>query len=94
VFHFLTGDAEREKYLATMAAALVPGGAVVMATFADDGPEFCSGLPVARYSPAQLADRLGERFTPHASRREVHTTPSGVAQPFAWVAGRLTDGAP
>ncbi|MDE3087501.1 MAG: class I SAM-dependent methyltransferase, partial [Acidobacteriota bacterium] len=50
VFHFLTDDASRARYLRTLAEALVPGGAVVVGTFDADGPEQCSGLPVARYS--------------------------------------------
>jgi len=87
VFHFLTNEGDRARYLTTLSEALGPGAGLVMATFADDGPEFCSGLPVARYSAEQLVDVLGERFTVVETQRELHTTPAGVVQPFTWVAG-------
>ncbi|MDQ2816151.1 MAG: class I SAM-dependent methyltransferase [Actinomycetota bacterium] len=89
VFHFLTEPAARAAYLATVRAALTPGGAVVLATFAPDGPGYCSGLPVARYSPSDLARALGTGFTLTAARSEQHNTPDGAIQPFTWVAGRL-----
>ena len=81
VFHFLTGRAEREGYLATLRAALAP--AVVIATFAADGPDHCSGLPTSRYD----ADHLAAEFPGYellASRREEHHTPAGAMQPFTW----------
>jgi hypothetical protein len=85
VFHFLTNADERAKYLATMRQGLSESGAVIMATFASDGPERCSGLPVARYDAADLA-RLLDGFTVVESSREEHVTPGGTVQPFTWVA--------
>ncbi|MGH7735932.1 MAG: class I SAM-dependent methyltransferase [Gemmatimonadales bacterium] len=90
VFHFLTNGADRDTYLRTVTSAIRPGGALVMATFAEDGPDHCSGLPVARYSTARLSALLGDAFEVVAERREVHTTPAGVAQPFSWIAARAT----
>jgi len=90
VFHFLTDEVARARYLRTMAAALDSDAGVVMATFAADGPEYCSGLPVVRYSAEELGELLGERFQLVAARREVHRTPGGVGQPFTWVAGVMT----
>lgn len=89
VFHFLTDEGDRSTYLATLARAIEPGAGLVMATFAEDGPTHCSGLPVARYSAEELVDVLGERFTLVGARRERHTTPAGTVQPFTWVAGRM-----
>ena len=89
VFHFLTRSADQSRYLATMLLAAPANGTVVMATFADDGPGFCSGLPVTRFSAQELVAALGEGFTLVEARRELHTTPSGVVQPFTWVAGRF-----
>jgi SAM-dependent methyltransferase len=89
VFHFLTDAVDRLTYLRTMRRALRPGGAVIMGTFASDGPDQCSGLPVARYSSEELADAIGADFDIVGVRREVHTTPTGVVQPFSWVAGRV-----
>lgn len=76
-------------YLHTLRSALRDGGLVVVGTFASDGPEVCSGLPVARYAPEDLAHRLGFDFEPLLTRREEHLTPGGVMQPFTWVAGRI-----
>jgi hypothetical protein len=92
VFHFLTGEDEQSAYLETMVSAVDSGGSLVMATFAGDGPEYCSGLPVARYSTEDLVERLGRRFSLMFSRRELHSTPGGTVQPFTWVAGTIGDG--
>jgi ubiquinone/menaquinone biosynthesis C-methylase UbiE len=89
VFHFLVTCDDRDRYLQTLRSAIKTNGAVVLATFAADGPEFCSGLPVARYSSADLAHLLGNRFELLETRQEEHTTPAGVMQPFTWVAGRI-----
>ena len=87
VFHFLSGQ-EVEEYREVMRRGLAPGGSVVMATFAPDGPEWCSGLPVTRYSAEQLGMALGSGFHIVEQRREVHTTPAGAVQPFTWIAAR------
>lgn len=84
VFHFLVDAADRHAYLSTLRAA-VPAGSVILATFAPDGPDSCSGLPVARYGPDDLADLL-EGFEIAEARRDVHVTPSGAEQPFTFVA--------
>lgn len=89
VFHFLVTDNDRDAYLQTLRTTLEPGGGVVVATFAPDGPVSCSGLPVARYSVDQLSRALGNDFRLVAARREEHLTPRGAVQPFTWVAGRI-----
>jgi SAM-dependent methyltransferase len=87
VFHFLTDPIEQTQYLNIVRQALDPAGALIMATFAADGPERCSGLPVARYDAGEL-ERLLDGFTVVASRREEHVTPGGAMQPFTWIAAR------
>lgn len=89
VFHFLTAAADRARYVDQVRTALRPGGHVIVATFADDGPEMCSGLPVRRYAAEDLAAALGTGFELVETRREVHVTPRGTQQPFTWVAARL-----
>lgn len=86
VLHFLVDEADRAAYLATLQTA-VPDGAVILATFAPDGPEQCSGLPVRRYGPDELLGLL-EGFEPVAERHQVHTTPWGAEQACTWVAAR------
>ena len=84
VFHFLTEPDDRKRYLSHMHDVLKPAGAAIIATFAPDGPAKCSGLPVARYSPEQLATELRGEFELVESRRHLHTTPSGTTQPFQY----------
>lgn len=85
VLHFLTDPIERDRYVELAEIALRDDGALVVGTFADDGPTQCSGLPVIRYSPQDLADVFSPSFAVVAHEREEHTTPAGVIQPFAWV---------
>lgn len=87
VFHFMSGS-EIEVYQDLVKQSVAPGGSIIMATFAPDGPEWCSGLPVTRYSASQLSAVLGSGFTMVEERREVHTTPGGATQPFTWIAAR------
>lgn len=82
VFHFLTNPQEREAYLDLAAKSIPFGGHLVMGTFALDGPEKCSGLPVCRYDVDLLTKTLGSRFNLIHQRRYVHTTPSGKPQSF------------
>lgn len=88
VFHFLTVAADRAEYVAQVERAVRPGGYVVVATFAENGPTSCSGLPVARYSPEALHAAFGEAFTLVARERESHETPSGASQSFIYCAFR------
>ncbi len=84
VFHFLTCSEDRDRYVAQVQRAVRPGGHVLVATFAEDGPTRCSGLPVARYSPAQLHGVFGPGFVLEKSVREDHTTPTGTHQAFTY----------
>jgi hypothetical protein len=89
LFHFMAADQDRGAYLNALEMATSPDRAVaIFATFAPDGPPRCSGLPFARYSAADLADALGVRWQMIEESRELHTTPSGVTQPFTWAAFR------
>jgi hypothetical protein len=88
VFHFLTTGPARQQYLQTLRAATTPHAAAVFGCFAPDGPQHCSGLPVARYSPQELAGQLGSEWTLITQDREEHITPAGMAQPFTWAAFR------
>ena len=84
VFQFLTDPADRARYLAHLHVTLKVNGTLIMATFALDGPQTCSGLPVVRYSPETLADVLGDQFTLLEARRHVHRTPWGSEQAFQY----------
>jgi SAM-dependent methyltransferase len=81
-FHFLTDKADRAAYVETLDAVLSDTGHAIIATFALDGPERCSGLPVQRYSPETLAETLGSRFMLVSGVRHEHQTPWGSTQAF------------
>ncbi|HET7889185.1 MAG TPA: class I SAM-dependent methyltransferase, partial [Bradyrhizobium sp.] len=81
-FHFLVEAAARAAYIARLKQALRPGGYAIIATFAADGPEKCSGLPVHRNDAAGLAQELGDAFTLVESRSHDHVTPSNSRQHF------------
>lgn len=84
VFHFLTEEADRARYVTQARRAVKSGGYVLVATFADDGPTRCSGLPVVRYTPSGLHEALGDGFRLAESVREEHVTPSGAKQAFVY----------
>lgn len=94
VFHFLTSAGDRQAYVRTAADAVEVGGWLVVATFALDGPESCSGLSVRRHDAQTLARALAPAFEAVSSRREVHVTPAGVQQPFTWLVARRTGASP
>ena len=78
----MTDAADRNAYLACLGAALRPGGHAIIATFALDGPQRCSGLPVVRYDAASLGNVLGDAFELVETRRHDHLTPMGSKQRF------------
>lgn len=84
VFHFLTHSADRQRYVTQVRRATRPGGHVLVATFAEDGPTRCSGLQVVRYSADQLHGEFGSGFRLLSSRRETHVTPWGASQEFTY----------
>ncbi len=84
VFHFLTDAADRRAYIGAVRRALKPGGHVVIATFGPAGPTRCSGLPVVRYGPEDLAREFDEGFRLLESRWEGHRTPAGKVQQFTY----------
>lgn len=88
VLHFLTDESDRARYRRVLGDAIESGGVVVLGTFAEDGPEKCSQLPVRRYSIADQAAFLGDSYLVLETRREVHRTPSGNEQPFNWTVAR------
>jgi|ERR1051325_4846240 ubiquinone/menaquinone biosynthesis C-methylase UbiE len=84
VFHFLTQATDRRRYIDTLRRAVRVGGHIILATFAPDGPERCSGLDVVRYSPESLHREFGGEFEVVDSTRETHHTPFGTEQKFIY----------
>lgn len=86
VFHFLTEAADRASYVKAMTEGIEPGGHAIIGTFDARGPERCSGLPVVRYEPEELAAEIEMQapgcFEPVKSERHIHETPAGKHQSF------------
>ena len=91
VFHFLTSPDERNAYVKAVLDAVKPGGHVIVATFAEDGPLQCSGLPVMRYSANGLHAEFGVPFTLLKHEKEEHHTPLGTTQKFVYCYCRKSD---
>jgi len=81
-FHFLVEAAEREAYARCVTKALRPGGHIIIGTFALDGPQRCSGLPVIRHDAGSIGAVLGSKFALLESCRHDHLTPTGITQKF------------
>jgi hypothetical protein len=82
--HFLVDAADAAAYVTSASAAIVDGGFAVIGGFAADGPERCSGLPVARRDAEDIAHLFGSEFALIHSHREEHVTPWGAPQSFAY----------
>ena len=94
VFHFLVDEREQARYVELAAHSVRDRGYLVVATFAPEGPDRCSNLPVCRYDAAGLAARFAPAFVPVADGREEHRTPGGLVQPFTYVLLRKADSEP
>ncbi|MFH0297824.1 class I SAM-dependent methyltransferase [Bradyrhizobium sp. 31Argb] len=90
-FHFLTEENDRTAYAKRLKQALKVGGHAIIATFALDGPERCSGLPVVRYDPEGLGRILGPAFELTDRRQHRHGTPWGTEQSFQFSMFRRAD---
>ena len=89
VFHFLTTAEQRAAYVRQVAAAVRPGGHVIVSTFGPEGPTKCSGLDVVRYDEESLRKQFGVRFRLEESSKELHQTPSGATQQFLYCYCRI-----
>lgn len=91
-FHFLTDPIDRKAYVQQVMKSVRPGGHVIVSTFADDGPDKCSGLPTMRYSPNSLHAEFGDAFKLLISEKEIHHTPFGTEQKFIYCYWQLRKG--
>ena len=91
-FHFLTEASDRAAYIARLGQALKIGGHAIIATFALDGPDRCSGLPVVRYDAASLGRVLGAGVELIRTKRHEHATPWGSPQVFQFSVFRRREG--
>lgn len=83
-FHFLTDPPDQAAYMRVLNRALAPAGFAIIATFAPDGPDRCSGLSVARHDANEVLGLLGSQCELLQTRRHDHVTPRGVVQRFQY----------
>lgn len=84
VFHFLTAEDDRQRYIELVKKSLKPAGHIIVASFSLDGPRKCSGLDVMRYSPESMRNEFGDTFKLVESVGETHNTPFGTTQDFVY----------
>ena len=84
VFHFLTEESARRRYLRSLEQALLPDGQAIIAAFGIGGPTKCSGLDVVQYDTASLEAALGDSFRLVETIDETHLTPRGDTQRFGY----------
>jgi len=94
VFHFLNAAEEKVAYFEQARRILRPDGVLILATFALDGPQRCSGLEVCRYDEAALRNVIGGRFELLESRRDSHHTPAGSVQEMMYFVLRKSTSPP
>ena len=83
-FHFLTEENDRAAYIKSVSDAVKPGGHLILATFAEDGPLKCSGLQIVRYSPQDLRAQFDGAFSFVEHQYQEHATPFGTVQRFVY----------
>ena len=54
----------------------------MISTFAENGPEKCSGLTVERYNIEKLQETLGQEFKLQQYKYDLHLTPWASEQNF------------
>ncbi len=84
VFHFLTQESDRKRYVEAVQKTLVSGGHLILAAFAIGGPTMCSGLDIVQYDAEKLLQELGNGFQLIEQVDETHITPTGYEQLFSY----------
>lgn len=82
--HFLTDSRDAARYVDIVYGALANGGYAVIGGFGKDGPTQCSQLPVTQREPEDIAHLFRPNFALVQERHEVHQTPWGAPQSFAF----------
>ena len=84
VAHFLLDEADQSRYRDTLLAATHPGSFVIIGVFGPDGPPMCAGLPARRFTEADVASLLGDKFEILHTEISDHVRPDGDTQQYVW----------
>ena len=85
-FHFLTSRQQVSEYLSHARKAIK--GYLTIGTFSVTGPDRCSGLPIKKYSEAELQEQLSNEFEKIKCVTEDHVTPFNTTQNFLFCSFR------
>ncbi len=83
-FHFLTDPQDQQLYLDNVNKNLKENGYLIISTFALDGPEKCSNLPVQQFSEISLCNKFGPYFKKLNCFTKEHLTPFRTLQQFLY----------
>ena len=89
-FHFLTTPEQVAAYLAVAQKHIAAGGKMVIGTFASNGPDKCSGLPVNQYNENTLTNLLKKYFKKIRCITTEHFTPFNSIQHFLFCSFQKT----
>ncbi len=81
-FHFLTDQKEIEHYLKAVHQSLSSNGIFLVATFSQQGPKKCSGIPIQQYSEKSITERFHFYFEKISCQTHDHFTPFNTLQNF------------
>ena len=84
VFHFLTEESDRKKYVDLLNKAIGPRGHIILATFNMSSFSKCSGLEVRLNNSSTLAEILGKRFELIEWFDYQFTMPNGDSRPYVY----------
>lgn len=81
-FHFLTQNAEIEKYKAIASNAIRLNGLLFLGTFSENGPLKCSGIEIKQYSEQTMMQQFNDNFEKVKCFTIDHPTPFDTIQNF------------
>jgi 2-polyprenyl-3-methyl-5-hydroxy-6-metoxy-1,4-benzoquinol methylase len=83
-FHFLTDTNDIKNYIQLVSKAVKAEGHVIISTFAKNGPDKCSGLPISKYNVEELIALFSDKFKIINHLYETHQTPWSSSQNFVY----------
>lgn len=84
VLHFFLKEEEQKAYFNLIHQMVSKGGFVLIAVFALNGAEKCSGLPLQRYNVEMLQHELGQEFNLIKAFNYIYINPYGDERPYIY----------
>lgn len=84
VLHFLRDKKDISGYFKNVRSFLKPGGHAIFSEFSKTGAPKCAGLPLHRYSVAELSGKLGKSFKLVSHFDYTFINPNGDPRPYIY----------